>query len=170
MESLSNSRDPIAAYQRKAKAVRRVGTNARCECGEARPEALIPQSTPMICASCQRRLKGKTTMDKHHVAGKANSSVTVQVPVNDHRARLSVEQYEWPQDTLRNPNGCPVLWIAARIRGFIDTARYLIDALLIGIAEFLERLSRWLWNRLGPNWWQGACLIDTQQEEESNAN
>jgi len=165
MESISNSRDPIAAYQRKTKAVRRVGVNTRCECGEARPEALIPQSTPMICAACQRKSRGKNTMDKHHVAGKANSSVTVSIPVNDHRARLSVEQYEWPPDTLRNPNRCPLLRIAACIRGFINTVHYLIDALLVGVVEILEGLSRRLWNRLGPNWWREISLINAQQEE-----
>src|ERR1700687_5110889 len=43
-------RDPIGAYARKATAARRVGEDTKCACGEARPEALIPNSKPTVCA------------------------------------------------------------------------------------------------------------------------
>jgi len=56
-------RDPGAARVRKAKARRRVGVGARCACGEVRPEALIAKSNPIICAACDRKKKGMTTMD-----------------------------------------------------------------------------------------------------------
>jgi hypothetical protein len=57
------ARDPIAARQRKKAAERRVGVNARCACGEDRPEALIPGSKPMTCAACRRNRKGQTPND-----------------------------------------------------------------------------------------------------------
>src|SRR5690348_8037055 len=93
-------RDPIRAYQRKATAQRRVGENAQCVCGEKRPEALIRNRKPTICAACKRKREAKTIMDRHHVAGKSNHPATVEVPVNDHRACLSAAQHDWPKETL----------------------------------------------------------------------
>lgn len=153
-----SSRDPIAAYARASQAVRRVGVGARCACGQNCAQALMKQSTPMICARCQRKSAGKTVMERHHIAGKANSNITISIPVNDHRGRLSVDQAEWLVETLRNPDRCPLTAIAACMRGFGNTVRYLIDALLIGPAEFLEEVSRYLRRRLGPKWWEDPAL------------
>jgi hypothetical protein len=133
------SDDPIKRFQRKATAARRVGVDAKCAtCEESRPEALIAGSKPIICAECQRKQKGQATMDNHHPAGKANSPVTIPVPVNDHRAILSVAQYEWPKDTLENPTADPDREMAARIRGYMDMHRYLEEKLLRPIVEKLE--------------------------------
>src|SRR5579864_2307082 len=96
--------DPIAAHQRKVSAQRSVGEGARCACGETRPEALIRNSDPIICAACKRESRGAKTMDNHHFAGEANNPLTVPVPVNDHRAELSVAQYDWPLKTRENPD------------------------------------------------------------------
>ena len=79
-------RDPEAAHRRRTVAQRRAGVNAKCHCGEARPEALIRVKTGVICHACKRKQNGKTTKDKHHFAMKANSPVTVSTPVNDHAA------------------------------------------------------------------------------------
>jgi len=151
-------RDPIAAYQRKVKAARRIGAGKKCACGEARPEALIAGSDPMICAACQRKKRGQPTMDNHHVAAKANSPDTMPVPVNDHRAELSVAQADWPKETLQNSERCPLLRGAACVRGVIDYLRYLIDRFLLWIPEMLENLSAFLKKGLGPKWWVGTPL------------
>ena len=151
MKSMQPQPNPIKAYQRKSTAARRVGKNTRCTCHEIRIEALVGSSG--ICAECQRKRKGHAIRDNHHVAGKANSRVTVAIPANDHRAVLSVAQYDWPKATLENPNFCPLRAAAACIRGFIDTVHYLIDSLLRWIAEMLELLSELLVERLGPDWW-----------------
>src|SRR5208283_31290 len=132
-------RDPIGAYQREATAQRRVGLNAKCACGETRPEALIAGTKPIMCAECQRRIKGMTTKDNHHVAGEANSPITVPVPVNDHRAELNVDQYDWPKKTLENPDGSPLRAAAAAVRGFVDTVLYLIKKGLLWVADMLEK-------------------------------
>jgi hypothetical protein len=137
----SPQRDPIRSHQRKAVAARRVGKDARCACGEARPEALITNSKPLICANCQRKNGGQNIMDDHHPAGAANSPVTIPVPVNDHRAELSTAQYDWPRNTLENPNADDLLKIAASLRGFIDTQQYLLDRLLHPLPEILEMLN-----------------------------
>jgi hypothetical protein len=150
--------DPIKADQRKAVAARRVGEGAKCLCGEARPEALIAGTKPITCAACKRRSKGQTTMDSHHIAGKANSPLTVPVPVNDHRAELSGAQHDWSKQMRENPDASPFIAAAACVRGFIDTARYLVEKLLVWVAEMLEMLDAYLAKRLGPQWWVGKEL------------
>lgn len=149
--------DPIKAYERRATAARRFGAGARCACGEARPEALIAGSNPVTCAACDRKEHGKTPIDNHHVAGRANSPITVPVPVNDHRATLSNAQYDWPRNTLENPEGSPFIAAAARIRGFANTVNYLIGQLL-WVAEMLETADLLLGKRLGRRWWRKTPL------------
>ena len=156
MKNTPSHPDPIKAYRRKASATRRVGKNTRCLCGEARTEALIGSSG--ICAACKRKKNGHALSDRHHVAGSANSPVTVSIPVNDHRAILSTAQYDWPKETLENPQGDPLRAAAACIRGFIDTVCYLCESLLEWIAEMVERLSEYLIERNGPEWWIGTPL------------
>ena len=145
-------RDPLGVYQRKATAARRVGKDKKCACGETRPQALIAGSNPTRCAACERERRGQTTVDDHHVAGKASSPVTIPVPVNDHRANLSAAQYDWPKETRENPDGSPLLAAAASIRGFADTIVYLIEKLL-WIAEMLEMAHPYLVKKLGLKWW-----------------
>lgn len=152
------TRDPIAAHQRQTIARRRVGENAQCACGESRPEALLSGSSPAICAACDRKKRGKSKLDRHHVAGASNSPVTVSVPVNDHLAELSPAQYDWPKKTLENPTRSPLLAMAASIRGYSDTNIYLIQTLLLTNPEILEALDAWLTKEHGPKWWIGTAL------------
>jgi hypothetical protein len=146
-------RDPIAGHRRKVLAARRVGPNARCACGETRPEALIREKQRVICHECKRKERGMKTTDDHDFAGRANSRVTIPVPVNDHRAELSVSQYDWPKQTWENPDGSPLLAAAGCIRGFIDTVLYLMEKGMTWIAEMLEKLDHLLAEKLGPQWW-----------------
>ncbi len=156
--------DPIRTYQRKAAATRRVGKNNRCACGETRVAALIPGKG--LCAECNRKMKNQSTLDNHHVAGRRNSPVTVRVPVNDHRAILSEAQYDWPKATLENPDGCPLLGGAGCIRGFVNMVVYMVERLLLWIAEMLEALSEYLVERDGPEWWLDTPLaIFTKKEK-----
>lgn len=150
--------DTIRAFQRGATAARRFPENAQCACGESRPWAFIPGSAPVICARCDREKKGITTLDSHHVAGEANSPATIPIPVNDHRVELNRPQYSWPKQTLRNPDGSPLLAAAGCVRGFVDTLCYLIDKFLLWIPEMLEDLDAFLAEKLGSNWWKGTRL------------
>jgi hypothetical protein len=143
-----------AEYQRKSRSVRRAGSGATCACGEARSEALIPESDPKICAKCDREAHGSTARDNHHNFGQSNSETTMSVPVNDHRAILSPAQYKWPDKTLSNPDGSPLLIGAAYIRGFGDTVAYLIDKFLKWVAILLELLDTRLEKKLGRKWWE----------------
>jgi hypothetical protein len=150
-------RDPIAAFQRQSSAARRIGHGKKCKwCGESRPLALVPGSNPTICAACDRKKSGQSPFDEHHPAGQANHPATVSVWVNDHRAALSTAQYDWPEETWKNPTGSPILAGAACIRGYYDTSEYLLDDVVIRNVTLLERLDRFLTKKLGPNWWRGT--------------
>ena len=152
-------RDPIRSFQRKATASRRVGANQKCViCGETRPEALIAGSKPPRCAECQRKARGQSSLDAHHVGGKSNSEARISVGVNDHRARLTPAQQDWPPKTLENLHRSPVLALAASNRGFIDAHDYLIEKLLYRSPEMLEALDAFLAEKLGPKWWVGTPL------------
>ncbi|HLZ50326.1 MAG TPA: hypothetical protein VKP61_06240 [Candidatus Acidoferrum sp.] len=153
------SRDAIAAFEREARASRRVGVGSRCvECGEDRSLALIPGSNPKICANCQREKNGMSPYDDHHPAGKANSPVTVPVLTNDHRADLSPKQYEWPAETWQNRSSSPLRAHAAFVRGYCETNEYFVATLLIPIAQMLESLDAFLIRRLGTKWWVGTGM------------
>ena len=152
-------RDPEAAWVRKATAARRVGVSAKCcKCGETRPEALVRKSNPKVCHECKRKQEGAATMDDHHFASEANNPATILVPVNDHRAELSVAQYDWPKETRENPDGSFLLAAAGCIRGFIDSILYLIKKGLLWVAEMLETLDTYLVKKFGPKWWVGTEL------------
>jgi hypothetical protein len=149
-----SERDPIAAFQRQSSAARRIGQGKKCRCGERRPLALVSNSDSTSCASCKRKKSGQSIFDRHHPAGEANHPATVPVWVNDHRAWLSDAQYDWPDETWKNPSGSPILASAASIRGFCETSDYLVCELLIRNAKMLERLDRFLTKRLGSTWWR----------------
>jgi len=162
-------RDPIGAHRRKVVAARRVGLNARCSCGEARPEALIAGRNPTICAACERAAKGRTTMDDHHFAGRANNPATIPVPVNDHHAILTVAQEEWPKSTLSNTEGSPLLAGAACLRGCIDTIHYLIEKGLLWLADMLEKLDEIQVKKLGPKWWANTEIEQFAPKKKPDA-
>ena len=146
-------RDPIGAYARKNAAARRVGKNAKCSCGETRPEALISGSNPIECAECKRKRQGEKLTDDHHPAMKVNNETTIPVRVNDHRAELNVAQYDWPKETRENLDGSPLLAAAGCVRGFVDTVVYLIERLVLWVADMLEKLDAYLAQKLGCKWW-----------------
>jgi len=151
-------RNPRAAHHRKAIANRRVGEGSQCKCGETRAHALIPGSDPRICAACQRSVARKKLTDDHHIAGRANNPMTISVPVNDHRAELSVPQNAWPQKTLENLDRSPLRSAAAHIRGFVDTVIYLMEKFLLWVAEMIELLDTHLEENLGSKWWKNTML------------
>ena len=112
----------------------------------------------MICARCRRIKQGKSTIDEHHVGGKANDSTTIPIDINDHRAELSTSQQDWEAPILENPDGCPIIAAAGRIRGFADTVIYLLQQLVRSIPRMLVALSAYLKETLGARWWIGTPL------------
>lgn len=159
MNNSISTADPIKVYKRKSITKRRLGPNAKCSsCPEKRPEALDKRTNPLICGGCRRKKKQHSVMDKHHNFGRANSPIMTVIPTNDHRGQLTAEQLKWPEETLRNPDGCPLRWGAAIIRGLIDIVRYYMDMFLLRIAELLEWLSGHLREAWGRFWWRNTPL------------
>jgi hypothetical protein len=66
--------------------------------------------------------------------------MTIQIPVNDHAAELNEAQMKWPRETLRNLSDDELLKIAASIRGYLDTHRYL-EGILHTLPDRLEKLA-----------------------------
>ena len=91
-----------------------------------------------------------------HLLNRHSNPTTIPIPVNDHRADLSTAQADWPQSTLRNITGSPLLAAAACVRGFVDTVLYLIREILLWVADMLETLDQFQVRRLGPRWWIGT--------------
>ncbi len=154
-------RDPIAADARKAVASRRAAGRACASCAslrphspvEERPEALLTDCEPIVCYECMLIMSDLAPVELDHAAGRRNSDVTVPIAANDHRAILSVNQYDWPQPTLRNPDGSPLLAAAAALRGFANVVTYLLDKLIVAVVALLEALDITLRKQLGPKWW-----------------
>ncbi len=146
-------RDSAAAWRRRTRAQRRAGVGAACaSCGEGRPFALIYGRVPPCCYACDRVAHGRPPWDDDHPFGQNNADLTVRVPVNDHRAVLSVAQYQWPPETLQNPDGDPFLASAARYRGLYNLLQYVLGDCLKE-AERLEQLSARMRRKYGAQWW-----------------
>lgn len=147
-------RDELAQQHRASMADRWLGKQRECTgCPESRTPALERKTNPRLCTECRKTAEGKNIMEQHHIAGRANSEITISIRANDHRARLSEDQRDWPPETLRNPDGSPLLAAAACIRGFTDTLLYLAEQFLLWVAELLERLHAHLVEKHGPKWW-----------------
>ncbi len=143
----------LAKTLRDRKKQLRLGPEAVCEaCSETDPRTL-QQTEVTLCAECRLALSGKPTTERHHPAGQHNDAFTAPLPANPH-AVLSDAQHDWPPETLRNPNQDFLRLLAAWLRFFADTFRYLSEQAHTW-ATRLEQTSTYLVATLGPHW-QGA--------------
>jgi hypothetical protein len=148
-----NSNDNLKALIRAAGKRRTLGTAQKCaSCEETDPRCLRRVGDVVLCSECENTQTGRARVERHHVAGQHNLPDTVPIPGNDHRV-LSDAQVNWPKETLRNPDGSPVLKAAAALRGWLDVLRLIIDRTVGWIPEFLERLDAWLREHVGPRYW-----------------
>ena len=147
------STDPVKSGTRRAKTQRRAGQGAKCaHCGETRAEMLVRSARPKLCLHCHAFRTGNSATELHHLAGRANSPLTVNVPIKDHRT-LSEAQYEWPPGTLQNADGSPLITLAAQLRGTADFVGELVVTLVNSLAETAEKIDAWLRERHG-RWWE----------------
>jgi hypothetical protein len=137
---MARLRDPSTAHVRRTVAARRVGENARCGCGETETFALIDGRKPATCVECDRLKRGKSIMDRHHIAGRNNNPLTISIPANLHRL-LSERQYDWPKQMLENSEGNLLIEIAGKSQGFIDLLDCLLDRCLRPIPAALVRIA-----------------------------
>jgi hypothetical protein len=73
-------------------------------------------------------------------------------------------QYDWPKETGENPEGSPFLAAAGCIRGFCDTVYYLIEIMLLWIADLLEAADFALTKTLGPKYWLNKEFEETRKK------
>jgi len=121
-------------------------------CGETSPFALTGVHPDIRCYEHHGELAGRLWLEAHHPAGRHNDPSTAPVPGNEHRV-LSERQLLWPQETLRNPDGSPLLRAAAWIRGWLDILWLILVRGVGWIPVFLEELDAWLREQFGPRWW-----------------
>jgi hypothetical protein len=151
------SNDPIKAGVRKAKTKRRVGAGAFCvDCGESHADMLVQHSRPKRCVTCHPLKVRRKKSDGHHLGAKANSPLTVEIPVKDHRT-VTDAQLDWPPQTLQNPDGSPVLAIAGCLRGIADFIADIITAFIRRLATATEEIDAVLREKYGL-WWKGTKL------------
>lgn len=123
-------------------------------CEETDPFALTGVDPHILCAEHRADAEGRSWTQGHHVPGRANDPADIRsLPANDHSAVTLRYQAEWPRETLRNPDGSPLLRAAAAIRGWLDVLRLILERTVGWVPELLERLDAWLRERLGPRWW-----------------
>lgn len=133
---------------------RQLGTREpRCHlCGEEDPFALTGRHPEIVCYECMDGGANRSWVEAHHSAGRHNDDATVSVPGNDHRV-LSDRQLDWPRETLRNPDGSPLLKAAAALRGWLDVLRLTLERTFVWIPPFLEWLDARLRESIGERWW-----------------
>ena len=146
--------DPLADLREDR--YRALGTYApRCSfpgCGENDPLALTGAHADMACHEhLADELHNSWTQD-HHFSGHANSPQKGPLPANDHAVENAMQSL-WPRETLRNPEGSPLLRAAAAIRGWLDILRLMIERTVQWIPAALESLDALLSDRHGPRWW-----------------
>lgn len=152
-------KDDIARQIRDEAAYERFGTrNPRCQhCGESDRSALQGSHPDIVCCECSARFVGRSSIERHHPAGRHNSHATVPIPVNDHRV-LSDMQRDWPERTLRNPDGSPLLAAAAAIRGWLDVLWLIVQRTVGHIPALLESLDEGLQSTYGDRWWEKLSM------------
>lgn len=143
----------LSTTLRHRKKTLRLGTDASCsQCGE-NDRLMLQVTESILCAECRLGLAGKPTTEHHHPAGRHNDGFTSPLPANPH-AVLSDGQIDWPRETLRNPEHDFLRTLAAWLRFFADTFRYLSEQ-AYGWATTLESYASHLSMTLGPQWWTG---------------
>lgn len=146
----------IAREERRDRRARQLGSPEPCcvTCGEGDPLALSGTAPDIRCSECQAMAEGRSVREGHHVAGRHNDPDDI-VPVlgNAHRLLSDAQAHEWPSETLRNPDGSPLLKAAAAIRGWLEILRLVMERTVGWVPAFLEALDAHLRVTLGERWW-----------------
>lgn len=133
---------------------RRLGArHPRCSvCGESEPSALVGHVPDVRCYECTAVAGGKTGVEAHHFAGKANDSFTIPLLGNAHRV-VSDEIYTWPDRTRLNPAGSGLRVLAAALRGRLAVESQMVERIDGPLIAYLEHLDERLTELHGEQWW-----------------
>lgn len=122
------------------------------DCDEICPFMLTGVGPEILCYEHELLRLSRPWLERHHPAGRRNHPAKFAMPGNDHRV-LSELQLRWPRETLRNPDGSPLLEAAALVRGYLDLL-YLVMVLTAVVPLYLEQLDALLRRKIGPRWWE----------------
>ena len=131
----------------------RLGQGATCErCGESDFRVLQRTDGETLCAECRLDTQGKPRLERHHPAGRHNDPFIVPIPANDH-AVMSDFQIDWPEETLRNPQGDVLHRRAAWLRSNRDSLMHQAIEVETWATE-LEELADFLSDEWRPDWYE----------------
>ena len=147
-----NARDDALDARLRALGTRSPKCSFLC-CDETDPFALTGVHPGILCREHDADRHGRQWIEEHHPAGKSNDPCTVPIPANDH-AVLSANQALWPRETLRNPDGSPLLRLAAAIRGWLEILRLIIERAIAWAPAYLGDLDKRLRAVHGDEWWR----------------
>jgi hypothetical protein len=155
--SVDDPRDWEAIEDRREERRRSLGQRLpHCSvpgCRETDPLALTGIHPEILCYEHDAVRNGRDWLEDHHLAGRANDPATVRIPGNDHRAISERQNVTWRRETLRNPEGSPLIKAAAEIRGWLDILWLILERTVASVPTFLEALDAWLIEEIGPRWW-----------------
>ena len=86
------------------------------------------------------------------MAGRHNSSATVQLPGNRHAVLTFMEQTGWRTELLRNPDSDLLLRLEAAVRGSRETIADVLDGVLAPTEAEIASLHAFLVATIGPDW------------------
>jgi hypothetical protein len=121
-------------------------------CGEDEPAALVGHVPNVRCYECAQSAAGRSGLEAHHYAGRANDPFTVPLPGNVHRI-VSDEIYTWPERTRLNPAGSGLRSAAAALRGRLSVERQMVERIDGPLIAYLEHLDERLTALHGDEWW-----------------
>ena len=99
------SKRDLARALRHASKENRLGAGVICDsCKEADLRCLQRSLERTLCAECRLVQEGKPRYELHHPAGRHNDSFVIPMHANEHTV-MSDYQEDWPDETLRNPDG-----------------------------------------------------------------
>jgi hypothetical protein len=136
---------------------RRLGSrNPSCSvrgCSERRLEALTGVDPHIVCYEHSAVRQGRPPCEAQHPEGKGNDpEATILIGGNDHRVWDDAKR-DWPDRTLRNPDGSPLLKLAAILRALLDFVKRILEPLMRKTIALLEGSDEVLRVLLGAGWW-----------------
>ncbi len=153
--------EPNNKERRLERAYERLGTrDPKCKvagCSETDPFALTGTDPNIYCAEHDAISRGVTPVEAQHPPGKRNAGATRPTRRNDHMVWDAAKR-DWPEKTLRNPDGNPLRQASACVRTVLDWFREVCERWLGWIPEFLEKLDDKLEETFGRFWWRGWGL------------
>jgi len=114
----------------------------------------------LLCYEHEAETAGRSPVERQHPAGRRNDPTFVVPMLGNLHRLMDEDKRDWPERTLRNPEGSPMLKAAACVRAVADWLRLIIERLLGWVPTFLEAVDAAFTERHGPRWWETLGLAE----------